>query len=161
MTDYGCHKKTLLSFAKTRYVYGYFNSELPEARERETIILKMVETLRKERLLMRKGIVATNLAWKAPRIGGLHRDDYILESTAKRIAWELFPEQIQSELREHVIGFRNDPFYKKASIPCLSDTEQIAIEIGKTSAEKRYRDLLRNLRICHRIKDPSELPEGV
>jgi len=158
MTDYGEYKKTLLEFAKIRDKRGYFKRDIPETETRETIILQIVRTLKKEMILMRKGVVTTNLCWKAPIIGGLRPDDYILEDTAKRIAWEMFPEQIQEDYRERVIGFQNDPFYEKGRILILTDTERIAIEVGKASAEKRYRDLLRRLRICHRIKDPSELP---
>lgn len=95
------------------------------------------------------GKITTKASWYVPNIGGLHTSSRLLQTTAQRIAWELFPEQIDVRYHRYVLGIDNDPFYKTHQVHTLSDTEQLAIETGKASAEMRYRRMLRDLRACY------------
>lgn len=162
-------RKMLCEIAQIRKDNGSMPRECKYAQDRETIISVFVSTLLVEKDQCKRGAVFTNAAWKAPVIRGIRKQDKLLEQTAQRIAWELFPEQFSNETRDLVLGIENDPFYDEEAVDTLSDAERMAIGVQKAAAEKKYRNLLRNIRTCHRFnvtdknkgtKVPSESPEG-
>lgn len=148
----------LEEITKIRNEQGYILRDSDHAREREEIIDMFVSALRGEMSNIRTGILRSKIAWKSPVISSLRKQTDLLRETAQRIAWELFPEQFSHEMRDHVLGFENDPFYDQCENYFLRDVERIAMESQKASAEKAYRALLRNMRTCYVIKDPQESP---
>jgi hypothetical protein len=123
------------------------NSDI--AMEREEILNIMIHSIREQIANLPKGNITTNVCWNVPNIRGLHSSGKLLETTAQRIAWELFPEQIDKRYQGYVLGIENDPFFNTHKTYKPSDTEQLAIETGKASAEVKYRRILQDLRACY------------
>jgi len=140
---------------------GKLDRDSEYAREREEIIRIFVVCIQEEIPNIRNGIVKSKVAWRCPVLDSLHRHSDLTRETAQRIAWELFPKQFSKETREYVLGIENDPFYDNHEQYLLSDTLRVAIEVQKSSAEKSYRSLLRNMRACYLVKDPQESPAKV
>lgn len=151
-------RKRLQDITIIRNSQGKLDRNSDYAKEREAIIGMFVSCLRDEIPNIRIGIVKSKIAWKSPVINSLYSKSVLMIETAQRIAWELFPKQFSKETQEYVLGVENDPFYDNHEQHLLSDTLKLSIEIQKASAEKIYRKLLRNMKMCYLIKDPQESP---
>lgn len=149
-SDYTKHRERLYEITLIRDENGNIPRDSDICKERESLIKEIVETLTIEKECVKTGIVSTNIGWKSPVIKGLRKVDCKLEETGQRIAWELYPEQFNKKWVKMIIGCKNDPFYDNGEVNTLSDTEKIMISMQKASAERKYRDLLKNLRNCYR-----------
>jgi hypothetical protein len=139
----------LIEITRIRDEQGLIERGSSLAQEREKYINMFVRSLREEEPNIRVGIVKSKIAWRSPVLVSLNGKFNTLGETAQRIAWELFPDQFSIETRKYVLGIENDPFYDNGEYLFLDDTEILAIESQKASAEKRYRTLLRNMRACY------------
>lgn len=148
--------KRLKEITRIRNSMGNLDMDSEYAREREDIIHLFVRCIQEEIPNIRNGIVKSKVAWRSPVLSSLRSQNNLTGEAAQRIAWELFPKQFSKETRDYVLGIENDPFYDNHEQYLLSDTLRVAIEVQKSSAEKRYRSLIRNMRACYLIKDPQE-----
>lgn len=149
------HLQKLIDATKIRNRDGFLDRRSRIAIEREESIDWFVCTLRNEMLNVNTGVVHTNIAWKTPRVQGLRENDRMVEEAGRRIAWELFDEQFSKDMRNRIIGFQNDPFYENGEFHCLSDTLRMVIDSQKASAERRYRNLIRNMKMCYNSSSSS------
>jgi hypothetical protein len=147
-------RKRLIEISEIRIEQGFMNYKDPIGLEREFILRTFIEMLRNEIKNISKGILESKVGWKAPVIQSLRREDQILQSSAQRISWELFPEQFSEHTRQFALGAKNDPFYNPNVHITLSDVDTLTLDTHKASAEKRYRALIRSMRSCYIKRDP-------
>jgi len=156
--DFDSMKLRLIEITKIRDKNGYLAVDDPASIEREDIIDKFITLLNDGMKTIHEGIQKTKVGWKAPIINGLRYNDKVLCESARRISWELYSVQFPKEIRSQVIGAENDPFYNPEMPSLLSDTELLSLESYKSSAEKRYRTLIKQMKSCYIMKDQQAPP---
>lgn len=129
------------------------NDDSPLFRIREMIIHLVVEQLRKDALALKEHRPVSALCQFCPSIRAIREKDKLLEETAQRIAWQLYEDSFASQMKWAATD-KGDPFYKDSRRYLLTDTEMSAIDVYRSIAERKYKNLLQNLRAeysCQKI----------
>ena len=147
--DYRKMKDTLVDIVKANHASPVpRNDESPIFRTRETIIRLIVEQLRKDSLALKEHRPVSALCQFCPSIRAIREKDKFLEETAQRIAWQLYDDSFTSQMK-WASNAEGDPFYKDSRRYLLTDTEMSAIDVYRSIAERKYKNLLQNLRAEH------------
>ena len=118
---------------------------------RESTIKIIVDQLKQDALALRNHTPVSELCKYCPSTRAIREKERILETTAQRIAWQLFDDSFATHMRWAAYSDA-DPFYKDCKYYLLTDTEMIAIDVYRSIAEKKYRYLLQNLRAEYRCQ---------
>lgn len=144
--DYRKMKDTLVDIVKANQTYPIAKTDTsPMFRIRETIIRLIVEQLKKDSLALKEHRPVSALCQFCPSIRAIREKDKFLEETAQRIAWQLYDDAFASQMKWASTA-EGDPFYKDSRRYLLSDTEISAIDVYRSIAERKYKNLLQNLR---------------
>jgi hypothetical protein len=144
--DYRKMKDTLVEIAKANSVSQNSNDEdSPVYRVRETMIRLIVDQLRHDALALKEHRPISAICQFCPSIRAIREKDKWLEQTAQRIAWQLYDDSFASQLRWAATD-KGDPFYKDYRQYLLTDSEMSAIDVYRSIAERKYKNLLQNLR---------------
>lgn len=88
-----------------------------------------------------------------PSIRSIREKDKLLDETGQRIAWQLYDDSFAGQMKWAATD-KGDPFYKDSRRYLLTDSEMSAIDVYRSIAERKYKNLLQNLRAeysCQKI----------
>jgi len=122
-------------------------------RVRETMIRLIVEQLRKDANALKEHRPVSALCQFCPSIRAIREKDKLLEETAQRIAWQLYDDSFAAQMKWASTD-KGDPFYTDSRRYLLTDSEMSAIDVYRSIAERKYKNLLQNLRAefsCQKI----------
>jgi hypothetical protein len=146
--DYRKMKEVLTDIVKESRKAGESmtrNEDSPVYRVRETIIRLIVEQLRKDAVSLKEHRPVSALCQFCPSIRAIREKDKLLEETAQRIAWQLYDDCFAAQMKWASTD-KGDPFYKDSRRYLLTDSEMSAIDVYRSIAERKYKNLLQNLR---------------